>query len=99
MIVVLTAEAETDLERIGDAIAQHAPRRAESFVAELVDCCQLIGETPEAFPRVPRYEASGVRRRVHGNYLIFYRATADRVEVLHILHGARDDEAVLFPIP
>lgn len=39
----------------------------------------------------------GVRRRPHGNYLIFYRVTPESVEVLHILHGARDYEAVLFP--
>lgn len=25
------------------------------------------------FPLVPRYEGHGIRRRVHGNYLIFYR--------------------------
>jgi toxin ParE1/3/4 len=38
-----------------------------------------------------------VRRRVHGNYLIFYRAGAEAVEVLHILHGGMDYERVLFP--
>ena len=43
-----------------------------------------------------RYAASGVRRRVHGNYLIVYRVQ-DRRVVLHILHGARDYAAVLFP--
>jgi len=37
----------------------------------------------------------GVRRRVFGNYAVFYRAEADRVTVLHVLHGARDYEAIL----
>ena len=37
MIVVFTAEAEADLERIGDFIAQDNPRRAASFVTELVE--------------------------------------------------------------
>jgi plasmid stabilization system protein ParE len=39
----------------------------------------------------------GVRRCVHADYLIFYRVRTDFVEVIHILHGARDYEALLFP--
>jgi toxin ParE1/3/4 len=46
---------------------------------------------------VPRYEHTGVRRRPYGNYLIFYRISDDRIEVLHVLHGARDYESILFP--
>jgi plasmid stabilization system protein ParE len=42
-------------------------------------------------------ESHGVRRRPVGDYLIFYRVAADRVEVVHVLHGARDYEALLFP--
>ena len=44
-----------------------------------------------------RLEKHGVRRRLHGNYLIFYRIEADRLVVLHVLHGARDYGAILFP--
>jgi hypothetical protein len=35
---------------------------------------------------------------VHGNYLIFYRVHAqlEIVEVIHILHGARDYESFAF---
>jgi plasmid stabilization system protein ParE len=51
---------------------------------------------PYGFALVPRYERHGIRRRVHGNYLIFYRIDADRVTVIHVLHGARDYAAVLF---
>ena len=29
------------------------------------------------------------------NYLIFYRRTADEVEVLRVLHGARDIRSIL----
>jgi toxin ParE1/3/4 len=46
---------------------------------------------------VPRYEHLGIRRRPFGNYLIFYRVGADAIEVVHILHGARDYEPLLFP--
>lgn len=99
MIVYVTLAAEADLEGIGDYIAQDNPARAVSFVQELRDKCLSLGDTPLAFPLVPRYEAQAVRRRVHGNYLIFYRVEADRdrVVVLHVLHGAMDYAAILFP--
>ena len=45
---------------------------------------------------MPRYESAGIRRRVYGNYLIFYRVNVSAVEVLHILHGARDYEQIIF---
>jgi plasmid stabilization system protein ParE len=95
--VVITDEAALDLERIGDAIAVDNPGRAIAFVRELRVSCESLGEFPKAYPLVPRYEDSGVRRRVHGNYLIFYRIGADRIDVLHVLHGAMDYALILVP--
>ena len=96
MIVGLSAEAERDLEDIGDYIARDNPRRALSFVVELRSKCLGLAEAPEAYPLVPRYEALGVRRRVHGAYVIFFVVAPDRVTVLHVLHGARDFPSLLF---
>ncbi|HBK07694.1 MAG TPA: plasmid stabilization protein [Acetobacteraceae bacterium] len=97
MKVVLSDAARLGLERIGDYIARDNPSRAGSFVAELRTACLTLGEMPQAFPLVPRYERLGIRRRPHGNYLIFYRVDQDRVSIVQILHGARDYEALLFP--
>jgi len=97
MKTFITVEAEADLEAIGDFIAQDNPVRALSFVRELTQLCFDIADIPQAWPVVPRYEHHGVRRRVHGRYLIFYRIGADRITILHILNGAMDVEAILFP--
>ncbi|WP_245268319.1 type II toxin-antitoxin system RelE/ParE family toxin [Mesorhizobium sp. WSM2561] len=51
---------------------------------------------PERYPLLQRHRSSGVRRRVHGSYLIFYRITTDAVEIPHVLHGAMDFDAILF---
>jgi plasmid stabilization system protein ParE len=56
-----------------------------------------IGKMPRAYPFVPRFEHRGIRRRTHGNYLIFYRIEDDRIAIIHILHAARDYEQQLFP--
>lgn len=97
MIVVLSREAERDLETIGDYIARDNPGRALSFIQELLARCRTLARAPDAFPLVPRYERHGIRRLVHGRYLIFYRVQDGQVQVLHILNGARDVEAILFP--
>jgi plasmid stabilization system protein ParE len=97
--VVLSAAARLELEQIGDFIARDNPARARSFVAEIRAACLALGETPRAFPLVPRYERFGIRRRPFGNYLILYRVEQDRVSIVHVLHGARDYEGLLFPGP
>lgn len=97
MKVVLTETALADLEGIGDYIAGDSPRRAGTFVAELVAKAQDIGRGPSRFPLVARYERFGIRRRIHGAYLIFFRADEDAVVIVHVLHGAYDYEPLLFP--
>jgi len=96
MKVVLTEAAKADLIEIGEFIRAHNQKRAASFVAELLNRCEALGDMPRSFPLIPRYEQHGVRRVVHRDYLIFYRINGERVEVLHILNGARDYESLLF---
>ncbi|MFG1225667.1 type II toxin-antitoxin system RelE/ParE family toxin [Xanthobacter wiegelii] len=97
MRLLLSREAEADLEQIGDHIARDNPGRALSFVLELRERAGKLLSAPQAYPLVPRYEAGGVRRCVHGNYLIFYRLNGPDVEVLRVIHGAMDYEQLLFP--
>jgi toxin ParE1/3/4 len=94
MTIEFSSEAENDLEQIADYIAQDNPQRALSFVRELRSKCEDLVYAPNSFALVPRYE-SGIRRRVHGNYLIFYRVEAAKVVIIHILHGAADYGAIL----
>lgn len=97
MIVRLSAEAERDLESIGDRIAQDNPARAVSFIGGLRAKCLALADFPMRFPLVPRYEGRSIRHRPHGNYLIFYRVEVEEVVVIHILHGPMDYAGVLFP--
>lgn len=95
MIVVLTAEAETDLEIIAEYIARDSVMMALEVVDELRKKCLALAEAPRRYPPVPRYERHGIRRRPAGSDLIFYRIGPEAIEVVHILHGARDYEALL----
>jgi len=99
MKVVITAAAKADLLAIRRYIEADNPSRALSFVEELLDRCLALADTPRAYPLVPRYERYGIRRCVHGDYLIFYRLQPEQIEVIHVLQGARDIEALLFGSP
>jgi addiction module RelE/StbE family toxin len=99
MRVVITAAAKADLLAIRRYIEADNPTRAVNFVEELLNRCLALADTPRAYPLVPRYERFGIRRCVHGNYLIFYRLQPEQIEVIHVLQGARDIEALLFGSP
>ena len=95
--LVFTDQAEADLEAIGDHIALDSPLRAVTFILELRRDCMELRTMPERYPLVERHRSLAIRRRVHGNYLIFYRVAEEAVEILHILHGAMDIGTILFP--
>lgn len=97
MIVKITVAAEADLKQIGEWIAVDDPVRAATFIDQILQKIETLVDAPRGYPLVPRYETSGVRRRVFRDYLIFYRIMEKEIEVLHVLHGARDYEAILFP--
>ncbi len=97
MNVIITEAAWTDLFHIGSTIAKDNKRRATSFVEELYDRCNELHDMARAYPLLPEREHTGIRRRVYGRYLIFYRIEEDAVQILHVLHGAMDYESVLFP--
>jgi plasmid stabilization system protein ParE len=97
VIVVITAEAEADLEQIATYVAEQSPGSALKLVRELRGRCESLVDAPRGYPLVPRYEHLGIRRRPFGRFLIFYRVDDQRIEVIHIVHGARDYERLLFP--
>jgi toxin ParE1/3/4 len=96
MKVVFAQAAIADLIAIGRYIGKDSPARAETFVQELEQKCAELADIPHAFPIVPHRRNSDIRRRVHGNYLIFYRVRNDEVAILHVLHGAQNYESWLF---
>ncbi len=97
MIVIFSDEAKAELARIAATIAEDSPTRAVRFVQNLRQRCEGLADMPNRFQLVPRYEHTGICRRVFRDYLIFYHVGAEAVEILHILHGATHYEQFLFP--
>ena len=78
-----------DLNEIFDYIAGDNPRAAADFVSEAKQKCRMLAESPEI--GTPRGElARSLRSYPLGSYIIFYRPVEDGIEVVRVLHGARD---------
>jgi len=64
MRVILTVQAELDLEEIGDYIAADNPERALSLVGELrAHCCERIGKSAYAYQARPKL-GEGMRTKL-----------------------------------
>jgi toxin ParE1/3/4 len=94
--VIFTQAAEREFEAIGDHIALSNPLRAVSFVQELRERRFSLVDMPTRFPLMHRYSSTGIRRCLHGKYLIFYRMGGTDIEIIHVLHGAMEYEKILF---
>lgn len=84
-----TTQAETDLESIGDYIAQDNPRRALTFLAELRVQCAKIASSPLGYRARPEL-AENLRSCAHGRYVIFFQPGKTDVLIVRVLHGAQD---------
>jgi toxin ParE1/3/4 len=93
MNVRLTPDAEADLEGIGDRIAERNAIRAVSYVREVRERCHRIGDFPHAGPPRPQW-GEGVRIALHGRYVIVYRVRDETVQILRVVHGARNLDAL-----
>lgn len=89
MRVELSRFVQTDIEEIGDWIAEDNPRRAVTFVQEIRDAFRRIGEGPLLFQLRPDI-GEDARLAVVGRYVILFRVDGDVVRIERVVFGGRD---------
>ncbi len=93
-------EVDEDLFEIATYIAMDNPGAAMAFLDAVEETFDDLGRTP-GLGRHRRFSSprlAGIRSwRVKGfpNYIIFYRESPRALEIIRILHGARDIEMIL----
>lgn len=93
--VVFNPVAVDDLEEIVEYIAQDNGVAAEAVRRDILDTAESLADQPGLGIR-PRFSAprfAGVRYlpcEQYPNYLLFYRELGEEIEVLRIIHGARN---------
>jgi toxin ParE1/3/4 len=92
--VVLTPFAETDLDDIWFEIALDNPAAAD----RVIDAIRRRSEQLSTFSESGRLRpdiAADARSLTVGNYLVLYRHFKATIEIVRIVHGARDLTALL----
>lgn len=86
-------DAEADLDGIWLYIAQDSPTNANRLIDLIEDRCRLLAENPMMGRSRPEL-ASDLRSFPVGNYIIFYIPLEDGIEVIRVIRGDRDIEAL-----
>ncbi|MFH1135540.1 MAG: type II toxin-antitoxin system RelE/ParE family toxin [Pseudomonadota bacterium] len=93
-VIVKRPRAKSDLVEIWNYIAADSEERADAFI-KMIDCkFESLAEQPQV-GRVREELSKGLRSFPVGRYIIFYRPYSDGVEIVRVLHGSRDLEAVV----
>ncbi len=87
--VVLSELAEGDLTDIWVFVAQDNAEAADRLVGQLQEKCRFLAGSPKVGRQRPELD-SLIRRFAVGNYVIFYRESANGIEVARVLHSRRD---------
>ena len=85
----LSPQAKSELEAIGDYIAEDSPANAERFIDRLTEKFVALGRHPHIGRARPELR-SDLRSFPYGAYLILYRIVDDGVAIVRVVHSARN---------
>jgi toxin ParE1/3/4 len=91
--VLRRPDAEADLDEIWLYIARGDPDAADRFIDLIEERCSLLAENPLMGRSRPDL-APGLRSFPVGNYIIFYNPIEGGIEIVRVVNGARDIEAL-----
>ena len=89
----LTKEADNDLLEIWLHISQDDFDAAESVLAEMLGKFEILAAHPKLGRLRPEL-APTIRSFPAGRYILFYRDIRGGVEIIRVLHGARDIDSI-----
>ncbi len=91
--VVVSPLAQADIDEIWDYIARDSIRNADRFVDRIEERFGLLAANPRL--GIARDDLRlGLRRFGHARYLIYYRLRQGGIEVIRVIHGARNQRAL-----
>jgi toxin ParE1/3/4 len=87
--VLRTSQAHLDLVQAALRIAEDNPLAADRWLDSIDEKCRLLATMPGLGRKRPDL-APDIRGFPVDNYAIFYRAVPDGIQIVRVLHGARD---------
>jgi toxin ParE1/3/4 len=90
MKILWTEPAIEDLRNLYSYIANDSPEYASSFVERIILSVEKLTSFPKVGRIVPEADEETIRELLYHNYRIVYRIRKDLIEILTVVHGARD---------
>lgn len=87
--LIISGEAESDLEDIWDYVAADSPIKADHFIVQLYQKCIDISDLDGIGRRRDELSA-GLFSIPHKKYIIFFEREKMHINIVRILRGARD---------
>ena len=90
---IILPEAQQDIDEIGYYLGERNFSAARRFAWSVDDTIQMLCRSPNLGERLHADLLGQIRYRTvldFKNYLIFYRRVDDVLEIIRVLHGARD---------
>lgn len=88
--VIWSPQALQDLRAIIEYIRQDSPQAADRVARVIRNGTQRLTRFPMSGRLLPEFPESALREVLVRSYRIIYDPTADRVEILTVVHGSRD---------
>ena len=91
MKILWTDPALSDLAAIRDYIARDSEYYATQFIGRILEAAENLLSFPEMGRKVPESRnRDHVRELLFQNYRIIYRIASNQIQIITVLHGARD---------
>ncbi|MDI6025424.1 type II toxin-antitoxin system RelE/ParE family toxin [Corticibacterium sp. UT-5YL-CI-8] len=82
--------AERDLAEIDDFISVESPVAAQRMILRFEKAAMMLTERPYVGATVTSPKRRGLRKWTVSPYVIFYRIADEQLQIVRILHSARD---------
>jgi toxin ParE1/3/4 len=92
--ITLSPAARHDLADIWEYISRDNEDAATRTIQAIHAQCAALAAAPRMGRNREKDLGEGIRSFPTGNYVLFYWMVADGVEILRVLHGARDTQSL-----
>lgn len=92
-VILKRPRALLDLAEIWSYIAEHSVTNADGFASRIDRTLMLLARQPNSGRARPELYPD-LRSFVIGKYVVFYLPIKKGIEVIRVLHGARDIESI-----
>jgi len=87
--LIWSPQARDDLYEIHQHIARDSLHYADRYLDRIVDAVERVEQFPRTGRIVPERRRDDIREIVVRSHRVIYRISADEIEIVTVLHGAR----------